>query len=104
MVRLDFLENPPTDCVEMVIDVGVGKPEHADIQGVEKSGAFLVVGDGCVAEMGVAVEFDGKPFLRTVKVEDVVADTVLTTELKPVKLTMLQGFPQLVFRRGGIIS
>ena len=59
----------------------------------------MIVGPGTVAFMNLTVQFDCKAFCRTIKIEDVVSDAVLTSKFSTYELGSFQCRPQSCFSR-----
>ena len=64
---------------------------------------FLVVGSGSVAEVGVAIDLDGKLATGRVEIDHVPVDAVLAPELYG-ELSPFQAAPECALGRGGVVA
>jgi len=65
---------------------------------------LLVVALGRLAVVGSAIQLDGQTLCRTIKVENVSANTVLPTKLPARQLGALEMSPQLGFGRREVVA
>lgn len=61
------------------------KPDHLYAVSSQKISARGVVGFGLLISVNLTVQFDGEAFLRTVKIQNVIANTVLPPEFSPIE-------------------
>lgn len=66
---------------------------------IQKLLPLMVIYLSPIVSVYLAIKFDGKPFRRTIEIEDVVSDTVLTSKLPPIKFRSLKSFPECGFGR-----
>jgi hypothetical protein len=83
------------DIVSIFIDIGIGETKDGDAEGLDLYLPFFVVYLGLdPSKVSWAVDFNGEPLLRTVEVNDVAVDAVLSSELVVVELLAAQVFPE----------
>ena len=76
------------------------KPNDFDPVVFEKPGPFLIINCRKVVKVWLAVQFDAKPFRRTVEIKDVPANAVLASELFAIQLRIFDDRPKSRFRWG----
>jgi hypothetical protein len=74
--------------------------DHSDTVKLEKQFALVVVFASPPAFVNLAIEFYGQPFGGAIEIQNVAADTMLSTELSPIELRSAQRSPQSSFGRG----
>ena len=80
------------------------KAQYSNAAMAQKQVTLCVVPLCCLAVVGSAILFDGQTLGRTVKIENVSANTVLSTEFPARQLGALEMSPQPGFGRGEVVA
>jgi len=81
----EILPNPMQNIFQLVEDQFILESYHPDSKVLKEQFPFVVIFPGCIIKMNFSIQLDAEPLGRTVKIQNVCADAVLSAKFPAVQ-------------------